>query len=260
MIKLVVVDLDNTLLRSDKTLSDYTNKVFLEIRKKGVQFVLNTARNDVISIPILKKINASGLICCNGAVLYFNDKQIARYTMDTLSVAWLFVEIGKIAPGRNWSVTYADSTYSNYNDPNFVQVNSSDALPMGDVRMIIVRNVSVEEYQALHRVIRDKFNAIQVEKGNVIVTDLKACKDKAVNYIMNYCGIPADEVVAFGDDVNDIAFMRRAGISVAVENAKDAVKLIADDKCPSNDCDGVAKWLARYFQIDIPTEKNDDRL
>ena len=56
-------------------------------------------------------------------------------------------------------------------------------------------------------------------------------------------GINKAEIVAFGDDLNDIDLLTHAGVSVAMKNALESVKEIADHICDTNDNDGVAKWL-----------------
>jgi hypothetical protein len=55
--------------------------------------------------------------------------------------------------------------------------------------------------------------------------------------------IDRQEIVCFGDDINDLPMMKCCGVSVAVDNAIDDVKKCADSVCDSNDNDGVAKWL-----------------
>jgi hydroxymethylpyrimidine pyrophosphatase-like HAD family hydrolase len=55
--------------------------------------------------------------------------------------------------------------------------------------------------------------------------------------------IEPSEIAAFGDDLNDIDLLRYAGYGVAMENALDEVKAVADYICDTNDNDGVAKWL-----------------
>ena len=56
------------------------------------------------------------------------------------------------------------------------------------------------------------------------------------------------EVVAFGDDLNDVDMLRGCGTGVAMANALDEVKLAADEVCGGNDEDGVAKWIEANMQ------------
>jgi hydroxymethylpyrimidine pyrophosphatase-like HAD family hydrolase len=70
-----------------------------------------------------------------------------------------------------------------------------------------------------------------------------ATKAKAVAAVANYLDIEQTEIVAFGDDANDIDLLQYCGVSVAVSNAINEVTAVADHICDDNDNDGVAKWL-----------------
>jgi hydroxymethylpyrimidine pyrophosphatase-like HAD family hydrolase len=70
-------------------------------------------------------------------------------------------------------------------------------------------------------------------------------KAHALEKVMAYLGRDASDVTVFGDSVNDIGMFRLAGTSVAVANALDEVKKVADIVLPhTNDEDAVAKYLA----------------
>lgn len=250
MIKLVFIDLDKTLLRSDKTISDYTMDVFLQLRNEGIKTIINTARRYEISQPILKKIQGSGLICCNGAMVYCDGELIAKYDIDRAKVNALFHEIIGSVPLFRWSVAYVNNTYTNYDDPYYIKIDSYKELPEENPLMIILRNIPYEKYQCFYSVFGQQLYIKQLEKRNVLVTSNYARKDKAMELIMKHYNVSTDEVAAFGDDINDIDFMVKAGISIAVNNADDNVKRIADYICPSNDCDGVARWLEKFCATD----------
>ena len=66
--------------------------------------------------------------------------------------------------------------------------------------------------------------------------------------------ISQEQIVAFGDDYNDIDMLQSCGIGVAVGNALEEVKRSADRVCGSNDEDGVAHWLSE--NLDIPVCRN----
>jgi len=70
-----------------------------------------------------------------------------------------------------------------------------------------------------------------------------ALKSKAVAALAEYWNIERREIVAFGDDMNDIDLLKWCGTGVAMGNALDEVKAAADDMCDTNDNDGIAKWL-----------------
>ncbi len=73
--------------------------------------------------------------------------------------------------------------------------------------------------------------------------DLEAEKWKALKTAAGHLGISTEDIAAFGDDTIDIEMLKNCGVGVAVENALETVKAAANQICPSNDSDGVARWL-----------------
>lgn len=73
-----------------------------------------------------------------------------------------------------------------------------------------------------------------------------ATKSKATAELARYWGIVPSEIVAFGDDLNDVDMLQFAGAGVAMGNAFDAVKAASDFVCRSNDAEGLAHWLAEH--------------
>lgn len=81
---------------------------------------------------------------------------------------------------------------------------------------------------------------------NVEAVDLATSKGKALKYLCEDYGIPREEVIAFGDQLNDITLLEYAGFSVAVANANAELKGLADYVCESVSDDGVAKTLIKF--------------
>ena len=73
----------------------------------------------------------------------------------------------------------------------------------------------------------------------------EATKFKAVEALSRYWKIEPLEIVAFGDDLNDIDMLSWTGIGVAMGNAVDEVLTTADEVCLSNDEDGIAVWIEK---------------
>ena len=63
--------------------------------------------------------------------------------------------------------------------------------------------------------------------------------------LVEHIGIDLSDVIAFGDDINDLGMLKLAGTAVAVSNAIDEVKAVADHITESNEQDGVAQFLER---------------
>ena len=86
---------------------------------------------------------------------------------------------------------------------------------------------------------------IQGYTDSALVTfqHIDARKETALSAVMEQLNVLPGEVAAFGDDRNDIEMLRVCGIKVAVANALDEVKAVADYICSDCDDDGVATWL-----------------
>jgi len=74
-----------------------------------------------------------------------------------------------------------------------------------------------------------------------------ATKSKAAASLVQFWDIASSEILAFGDDLNDIDMLSYAGIGVAMGNALDEVKAAANYICLSNDEDGVAHWIEEFI-------------
>ena len=72
-------------------------------------------------------------------------------------------------------------------------------------------------------------------------------KDSSLDELLKIIGIQREELVACGDGMNDISMIKYAGLGVAMENAYPEVKEAADVIAPSNDDNGVAYVLEKYF-------------
>ena len=78
-------------------------------------------------------------------------------------------------------------------------------------------------------------------------TKKEATKENAISKVCECVGITKDEIIAFGDDHVDIGMLKICGIGVAMGNSIEEVKQIADIVIGSNDEDGIAEYLERYY-------------
>ena len=81
------------------------------------------------------------------------------------------------------------------------------------------------------------------------IMDVKVSKGQGLKSIMEHCSLKPEEVIAFGDEENDLPMFAVAGFSVAPSNAKDHVKAAADIVIGSNAEDGVAAFLEEFFSL-----------
>jgi len=88
----------------------------------------------------------------------------------------------------------------------------------------------------------------QMSDGRLcLIMNKNAVKFNAITKLSECWNIPISEIVSFGDDYNDIEMIRNSGTGVAMGNAIDEVKQVADAITDTNDNDGVAKYIEEFI-------------
>ena len=247
-IKMIVTDLDGTLLRTDKTISDYTASVFRICRDRGIKIVFATAR-PVRAVTKWLNIDIESAACIyhNGAVIMFGDELFQEAGIDHDTVSKLLVA-AKGLSGMKVAAEIDDALYANFDAQTvwpgveYVVTDFSD-LPKLPADKIIFITVDKTEISAIEALFSENLYWEISENEVLMVMSKQARKRNAVSDLATHFGIPLSEVAAFGDDYNDVEMLRECGIGVAVANAIDEAKSAADYICETNDSDGAAKWL-----------------
>jgi len=103
-----------------------------------------------------------------------------------------------------------------------------------------------EDVKVIERHLPEDTYAYFSRDGFGMVMHKEAVKSKAVTALADHWGVMREDIVAFGDDVNDIELLKFCGIGIAMGNALDETKAVADQSCDTNDNDGLAKWLEEH--------------
>jgi Cof subfamily protein (haloacid dehalogenase superfamily) len=248
-IKMIAVDLDGTLLQSDKTISPFTQTVLRSCREKGIRVVCATGRGGSAATHAPPSL-FDGRVLMNGAVAYAAQERVySRFvTMDTARSLLLACD----QYGLKTAAEMSGMHYSNFNVRkvwnnirNYQRTDFSSHELAAEKLYAIVNNASDVAFIEEH--MPDELY-LSVSRDNLaMIMHRDATKMKAVAAVAAHWGIGAEEIVAFGDDRNDIDMLSGCGIGVAMGNAVDAVKAAADEECETNDNDGVAKWLAHHI-------------
>ncbi len=274
---LFVSDIDGTLLRDDRTLSDFTRETLNGLIDRGLLFTVASARSITSIRPLLRGLRLTlPVIEFNGAFLtdfstgehystFSIPHDIATSCIRAITETGGSPFVSTVAAGTDF-LSYGEIT----NDGMVWYL--SDRTEAADPRL---RNVAdtleclaedvvcftVIEREPLAHAIRD---AVRTVGSGLIETNLSAHryspewwwltvhsgdarKDRAVARLAEHAGLRDVRVVAFGDDVNDIAMIALADTGVAVRNAHPDVIRAADHVIGSNEQDAVADYIAREF-------------
>lgn len=252
MYKLILLDLDGTLLDSRKNISEYTLDVLAQCRRKGMLVGVATARSEVLAERYISAVdpdivisNSGGLVRCHGEIIFtcmFSEEETAalvqagldagrEVTVDTPDKSFENFKTDMSEQFPDWRNTI-HTDYSNFRERSFkVCIQSTDV----NFARSIAAKVEDCEYIPFSDCDWFKFS----KAG--------ASKEKAVPPIEAALGITADEIIAFGNDYVDIEMLKYCGRGVAMGNAIDQVKQVADEVTGDNDSDGVAVYLEKNF-------------
>lgn len=250
MIRMIVTDLDGTLLKKDKTISAYTTSIFQRCSDNGIKIVFATAR-PIRAVKMLElSFHSDASVYHNGAVITIGD-ELFQETGISYESAKVLLQTAFRMKDMRIAAEINDVLYANFDTSTVwpgVQAVITDFahLPEKTVDKIIFITVDRARISEIEKLLDEDLYWEISENEVLMVMNKNARKKNAVVSLATHFGISLSEVAAFGDDYNDIEMLRDCGVGVAVANAIDQVKAVADSICQSNDDDGVAKWIEEF--------------
>ncbi len=246
-IKMIVTDLDRTLLRDDKTISGYTEKTLLELKKRGIPFVIATARPIRAVRQWLSFLRYDAAVFHNGAVIMAGERTIAKYGIpkpERIVTAML-----RDKPDRKISVESNDRMFSNMAAeelwPGERYVKTTDFREIAGLiaDKILISAGTPEEMAALEPYTPEGAYLQLSENTIAMMMNRAATKLNGIRLLAERYGIGLSETAAFGDDYNDMDMLNACGMGVAVENALPEVKAAANGGGGRKEEDGGARWI-----------------
>ena len=254
----VATDLDGTLLRSDRTVSDRTRAALDAVVAAGVRLVFITGRPPRWLPPVVEATGHAGLaVCANGAlVVDLADGRVVRErAMEAATGRRVVTALTDAVPGLTFGAEHADgfshtTTFAEATQrephPDGVLVDHTDDLFARPVTKLLVRGAQRGSDALADRVeplVADDVHVTFSGDGLLEVSAHGVTKATTLAALVADDGLGAGDVVAFGDMPNDVAMLQWAGTGVAVATAHPAVLEVADEVTAGNDDDGVGRWL-----------------
>lgn len=243
-IRAIVVDLDRTLLRTDKTLSSYTLEVLKSCQEKGLQIMVATARPWRTAQAYCRAIGAEGIVVSNGARVIYGDRQTEHGISGQSAVRLLKVLTRE--PSLTVTLETGEVAYSNKPVAEYETVIAGDLPGKAEAEGALKILVTLDRGE-VPEIVREGLTDdlyYTVANGNLLqIMDRKATKWNGIKSMLEAAACSPEEAVYFGDDQDDVEPIKICGLGVAVENAIAEVKAVADAVAESNDCDGVARYI-----------------
>lgn len=258
---LIVLDLDGTLLKDNKTISSKTKKVLFKAKEAGHEVMIATGRPYRSSEMYYRELELnSPVVNFNGAFVHHpkdHNFGVHHSPLD-MSVAKDIVESCNSFHFHNIVAEVIDDVYIHYHDEKLLEIFSygNPNITTGDLRKFLHDSPT----SMLIHSEEDQVNQIRQHLAEVhaevieqrswghpfpVIEIVKHGLNKAVGLkrVSEYYGIPKERIIAFGDEDNDLEMIDFAGYGIAMGNAIDKVKNIANDVTYSNEEDGIGHYL-----------------
>lgn len=266
MYKLIAMDMDGTLLKNDKTVSNRTKEAIKKAKEKGVKVVLASGR------PIeglYKYLNELDLLSKDDYVLSYNGalvqntqtKEIISFNALTGKDAKFLYEVSKDIgvnihgfSKRYGLITPKNSKYTQLvGDRNRLKVVEMDFNIIEDEDEI-GKFMMVDEPETLNKGIEllpnelyEKYTILKSSNTFLEFVNKESNKGVGVEALAKYLKIDRREVICVGDEGNDKHMIEFAGLGVAMSNGTEEIKKIAQYVAPSNEEDGVAHIIEKFI-------------
>lgn len=255
--KAIITDLDRTLLRTDKTLSDRTLQALKSCRAQGYLIMAASARPIRNISRYHERIHFDAIAATCGAVIALPDGEktigIPRKSCEAILKNLLRY------PDVFLSVETSGGLYSNRDIPLWQPVVYHDfpALPEGvNVYKILASCEDRQLYQDIECLLTPDVYHTVAGENLIQIMSVNASKWNACRQMLAAFGLTPADAVYFGDDNDDLEPIRRCGLGVAVANAIPAVLAAADRIAPDNDSDGVARFIEENILERNGTDEN----
>jgi Cof subfamily protein (haloacid dehalogenase superfamily) len=252
IVKMIVTDLDKTLLDNKGNISEYSKITLEKCIKKDIIVVFATARPIRVTKIFYPIIKPHAIICHNGAEVLVGDKIIHQCGINPEIYNDIIKKLTNFFSEYNLAIEIDDEIYTNF-DPsiywgkmNYGNINNR---PNKIADKILIGINSIGDLNKIEKHLSDELY-LERSKGAVdgeigLIINKGATKWNGIKELSKYYDIETENIVSFGDNENDLEMIKNSGIGIAVGNGIDEIKDMAKYICGTNENDGVANWIEK---------------
>ena len=270
--RFVAIDVDGTLLDSNKNLNAHTKKTIQQCIKKGITVCICTGRplqtidrfTELLGVEECPAIQEMPFILYNGAMVAVGKKHDILFEQPLSENAGkellsLGQELGSTLIA--WSKNRLYVNELNARIENYCTITPIEPILITDPNTLakqgITKMIWYDDAERMPNLIdilnakavRQEINYFTSNPLFLELVDRRCSKGLAIEQLIRHLGISREETIAIGDGYNDIPMLEYAGLGIAMGNACNAVKAAADTVTLTNDEEGVAHALLRYFHL-----------
>ena len=257
--KMIAIDLDNTLLTSEKKVDQETADLIKKANRAGKKIVLATGRMYEAAVAFLEELELdTPLITYNGALVKNKNREVIQENLISYELTKAVVELAEdfglhiqyYSDGDyyyRWENKYAREYGEITGLPGVeTRVKLQNFIKKPALKLLVIEDQEKRrEYfkKELYKYYKHRLSISSSMSTYIEITSSNVNKGRALVDLANEYKILPEEIIAVGDGYNDLPMLEMAGLGVAMENAPEEIRAKADRITNSNDEQGVAKVL-----------------
>lgn len=248
MIKMILFDLDDTLLNSNKSVSMRTLSAIKRAHNLGIKIGYNTARTLWSARDILDNLPLDAVSYCSGARIYCEGNLVFETAVSGQTGKSIIDAFCKKFPDRGYFSVFAPYSYvrggNMWKDGVSCDEDIIDVNGKLEYQRIVLFNTLRED---ICEFANNDLKYVVSRYGGLAITSPNVNKGHAAHVMGEHFDIKMSDIAGFGDDRSDLPMIRDCGTGVAMGNAIYEVKSTADYITKTNDNDGVAVWIEKHI-------------
>lgn len=240
--KLVALDMDGTVLNGANEISTENRRWIAAAARRGITVMFSTGRGISRIEPFVEQLGLrSPIVATNGGEVWKAPGQLHRRYLLEAALIDRMRELALQEGTKYWAYT-TERLYNRDSWPQHIATEQAEWLKFG---------FYTEDADKLRRIRQqlEAWGGLEITNShpcNLEINPKGVTKASGLREVCRLLGVEMSQVVAMGDSVNDIPMIAEAGLGVAMGNAQDEVKRIADVVTDSNEDHGVARAIEQY--------------
>lgn len=272
--KLICIDIDGTLIDSNYQICDYNRKMIQRANDAGLVVALVTGRRYYSTVPYAHELGLNvPLVCFNGGLIvdYKTKKILHQVTLERDYASHVMTMWGETEapifvyqPSLQTPNIYHQNRSSHPRIKGYLEFESERIISVQDIAQAVefpplcvktfgfFKHIDAcfKTYDNMQHQGARWLKTQDVDGTHFLeVYPEAAQKANGLKWLSSYCGIQQDEIIAIGDNLNDIDMLEWAGLGIAMGNAHPQVKAVADEVTDDHNRSGVGKALAKVLDL-----------
>lgn len=270
--KLLVLDLDGTLTNSKKEITRHTKETLIKAQEAGLKVVLASGRPTYGVAPLANELELQKY---EGYILAYNGGEIIDWKTRELMYekqldSDLLPYLYRCAKENDFAIVTYENEYVLTEKPDDEYVLKEALLNVMKIKKVdnfleavkhpITKCLIVGEPSRLallekemYEKLKDRMGVFRSEPYFLELVPKGIDKAQSLSVLLEEIGMTKNEMIAIGDGFNDLSMIQYAGLGIAMENAQNVVKQAADFITLSNEEDGVAYAVEKFYLDNSPS-------